>query len=59
MSSVDKEHNNIVQPEIRKKPYQQPCILSREPLEPVAAVCTPRPPLKSFGDTACTSGTSS
>ncbi|HEX9944550.1 MAG TPA: hypothetical protein VGG03_21270 [Thermoanaerobaculia bacterium] len=30
-----------------KRPYERPCILSREPLEAVAAVCAPAPPAKS------------
>jgi hypothetical protein len=29
-----------------KKPYEAPRILSREPLEAVAAVCAPSPPAK-------------
>jgi hypothetical protein len=29
-----------------KKPYEAPRILSREPLEGVAAVCSPSPPAK-------------
>jgi len=29
------------------KPYERPRILSREPLEAVAAVCAPAPPAKS------------
>jgi hypothetical protein len=29
-----------------KKPYAAPRILSREPLEAVAAVCSPSPPAK-------------
>jgi len=40
MISIDKEEHNNIQPENQKKPYQQPRILSREPLEPVAFVCT-------------------
>ena len=59
MSSIDKEEQSSIQPEDQKKPYQQPRILSREPLEPVAAVCTPAPPLKNSGNISCTSGTSS
>jgi hypothetical protein len=31
----------------RPKPYERPRILSREPLEAVAAVCAPAPPAKS------------
>lgn len=30
----------------RRKPYERPRILSREPLEAVAAVCAPAPPAK-------------
>jgi hypothetical protein len=30
-----------------RRPYQPPRILSREPLESVAAVCAPSPPAKS------------
>ena len=29
-----------------RKPYQRPEILSREPLEAMAAVCAPSPPAK-------------
>jgi hypothetical protein len=29
-----------------KRPYERPRILSREPLEAVAAVCAPTPPAK-------------
>jgi hypothetical protein len=29
-----------------KRPYERPRILSREPLEAVAAVCAPAPPAK-------------
>lgn len=29
-----------------KRPYERPRILSREPLEAVAAVCAPSPPAK-------------
>lgn len=29
-----------------KRPYEAPRVLSREPLEAVAAVCTPAPPAK-------------
>jgi hypothetical protein len=31
----------------RKRRYQPPCILYREPLEAMAAVCAPSPPAKS------------
>lgn len=31
----------------RKKPYRRPEILYREPLEAMAALCTPSPPAKS------------
>jgi len=31
----------------KKKPYDPPRILSREPLEAMAAVCAPTPPAKS------------
>ena len=30
-----------------RKPYEPPRIVSREPLEAMAAVCSPRPPAKS------------
>lgn len=30
----------------RRKPYAPPRILSREPLEAMAATCSPRPPAK-------------
>jgi hypothetical protein len=29
-----------------KRRYERPCILHREPLEAMAAVCAPRPPAK-------------
>ena len=32
-----------------KKPYEPPRILTREPLEAMAAVCTPTPPGKGGG----------
>ena len=38
-----------------KKPYEPPRILSREPLEAVAAVCSPSPPAKA-NPGACPSG---
>jgi hypothetical protein len=31
---------------LRKKRYEAPKIVSREPLEVMAAVCSPRPPAK-------------
>jgi hypothetical protein len=31
---------------VRKKPYRRPEILYREPLEAMAALCTPAPPAK-------------
>jgi hypothetical protein len=31
----------------KRKPYAPPRILSREPLEAMAAICAPRPPAKS------------
>jgi hypothetical protein len=34
-------------PSRTKRPYHRPRILSREPLESVAAVCAPAPPAKS------------
>lgn len=34
-------------PSDRRRPYRAPRILSREPLESVAAVCAPAPPAKS------------
>ena len=34
-------------PKPGKKPYIPPRIVSREPLEALAAVCAPRPPAKS------------
>ena len=37
-----------------RKAYESPKILAREPLEAVAAVCTPSPPAKTFG--ACFAG---
>ena len=38
-----------------KRPYERPRILSREPLEAVAAVCAPAPPAKANPGT-CPSG---
>lgn len=38
-----------------KRPYEPPRILSREPLEAVAAVCSPAPPAKG-NPGACPSG---
>jgi hypothetical protein len=32
--------------EKRRKPYTPPVIVSREPLEAMAAICSPRPPAK-------------
>jgi hypothetical protein len=34
------------QPSLSKRPYERPAILFREPLEAVAAACTPTPPGK-------------
>jgi len=34
-------------PRMTRRPYERPRILSREPLEAVAAVCAPHPPAKS------------
>ncbi|MCU1244890.1 MAG: hypothetical protein JWN02_800 [Acidobacteria bacterium] len=33
-------------PKPQRKPYTPPRILSREPLEAMAAICAPRPPAK-------------
>jgi len=38
-----------------KRRYQKPRILAREPLEAVAAVCSPSPPAKTDGN-SCPSG---
>lgn len=38
-----------------RKPYEPPRILSREPLEALAAVCAPAPPAKA-NPGACPSG---
>jgi len=38
-----------------RRPYEPPRILSREPLEAVAAVCSPAPPAKG-NPGACPSG---
>ena len=41
------EQKNVNQPEERgRRKYERPRILSREPLEVMAAVCAPRPPAK-------------
>jgi hypothetical protein len=40
---------------VKRRPYERPRILSREPLEAVAAICAPAPPSKNnFG--ACPQG---
>jgi hypothetical protein len=39
----------------KRLPYEQPRILSREPLEAVASVCAPHPPAKG-NPGACPSG---
>ncbi|HEX9982953.1 MAG TPA: hypothetical protein VGF69_06805 [Thermoanaerobaculia bacterium] len=39
--------NNEPRETRRKKRYEAPKIVSREPLEVMAAVCAPRPPAKS------------
>jgi hypothetical protein len=41
--------------ETAKRPYQRPRILSREPLEAVAAICAPAPPAKG-NPVACSQG---
>lgn len=38
--------NNEEAKSARRKPYSPPRILSREPLEAMAATCSPRPPAK-------------
>ena len=40
----------------RKRPYRSPRILSREPLEGIAATCNPSPPGKTVGDMLCSNG---
>jgi hypothetical protein len=40
---------------VTRKPYSPPRILSREPLEAMAAVCRPTPPAKANA-AACPSG---
>jgi hypothetical protein len=42
-------------PSAPRRPYEPPRILSREPLEAVAAVCSPAPPAKG-NPGACPSG---
>jgi hypothetical protein len=37
---------DTTKPTGEKRPYDAPRILSREPLEAVAAACTPNPPAK-------------
>jgi hypothetical protein len=34
------------EPAVERKPYSPPRILSREPLEAMAAICRPTPPAK-------------
>lgn len=41
--------------EKKRKPYAPPSIVSREPLEAMAALCSPRPPAKANAGT-CPSG---
>jgi hypothetical protein len=36
---------------VGRKPYSPPRILSREPLEAMAAICSPRPPAKANAGT--------
>lgn len=36
-----------IEPTTKRKPYAPPRILSREPLEAMAALCSPTPPAKS------------
>lgn len=40
---------------VGRKPYTPPRILSREPLEAMAAICSPRPPAKANAG-ACSLG---
>lgn len=42
---IQPDRNNV--DESAKKPYEPPRIVSREPLEALAAVCSPVPPAKS------------
>ena len=42
-----KRENKPADSRPKKKPYQPPAILYREPLEAMAAVCAPAPPSKS------------
>jgi hypothetical protein len=51
----DSEREGSNPPTEGKKPYEAPRILSREPLEAVAAVCSPAPPAKA-NPGACPSG---
>jgi len=41
-----------------RKPYEKPRVLYREPLEAVAAACTPTPPGKSGPAEMCSFGSS-
>jgi hypothetical protein len=45
MKRQEEPANNEESP-VRRKPYSPPRILSREPLEAMAATCSPRPPAK-------------
>jgi hypothetical protein len=46
------------EPKDTRKPYEKPRVLYREPLEAVAAACTPAPPGKSGPAEMCNVGSS-
>lgn len=46
---------DTTKPAADKRPYEAPRVLSREPLEAVAAVCSPAPPSKA-NPGACPAG---
>jgi len=43
---MDRDDHNPGTDLPRRKRYEPPCILSREPLEAMAALCSPHPPAK-------------
>lgn len=43
----DQDRPPASEPAKKRKPYTPPRILSREPIEAMAAVCAPTPPAKS------------
>lgn len=44
---VEEDPRPMSEEKKKRKPYKAPRIVSREPLEAMAAICSPRPPAKS------------